>query len=194
MHVVPSGRHTQRTEMEKRMIIWISGPYGVGKSTLAEAMAERLGSALVFDAEAVGNAVRENYPELPYGVIFEDYPLWSRFCCTLLKDIHENFRRDILVPMTLVRKGSYRMIRSLRRAGIDTKLVILEASAQTVRERILARGEEDGCWCMENIELSRAGSSALPGLHVPTDGRTVDELCEFLLARLRRRETAEGGV
>ncbi len=176
------------------MIIWISGPYGVGKSTLAEAMAARMEGARVFDAEAVGNAVRDNYPDCPYGAIFEDYPLWGSFCCSLLKDIHRSFDQDILVPMTLVRRASYRIIRSLRRAGIDTMLVILEASGQTVRERILARGEEAGCWCMENIELSRVGSSALPGLHVPTDGKTVDELCEHLLAHVQQRKTATDGA
>ena len=42
------------------MIIWISGPYGVGKSTLAEAMATKMNNTLIFDAEEVGNAVREN--------------------------------------------------------------------------------------------------------------------------------------
>lgn len=43
------------------MIIWISGAYGVGKSALAEALAEKIEDALVFDAEKVGNAVRRNY-------------------------------------------------------------------------------------------------------------------------------------
>lgn len=62
------------------MIVWISGAYGVGKSTLAEAMAARMENALVFDAEEVGNAVRGNYPNCPYGYIFEDYPLWGEFC------------------------------------------------------------------------------------------------------------------
>ena len=59
------------------MIIWISGPYGVGKSTLAQFMAERMPDTLVFDAEEVGNAVRGNYPDCPKGFIFEDYPLWA---------------------------------------------------------------------------------------------------------------------
>ena len=88
------------------MIIWISGPYGVGKSTLAEAMAAKMNNALIFDAEEVGNAVRGNYPDCPYGYIFEDYPLWGEFCYLLLKDVHEKFHKDILVPMTLLRAES----------------------------------------------------------------------------------------
>ena len=56
------------------MIIWLSGPYGVGKSTLVEAMVAKMKNALIFNAEEVGNAVRDNYPDCPYGYIFEDYP------------------------------------------------------------------------------------------------------------------------
>lgn len=166
------------------MIVWISGPYGVGKSTLAELMAARMGNAWIFDAEEVGNAVRDNYPDRPHGLIFEDYPLWGDFCCRLLKDVHASCRKDILVPMTLLRKESYRIIEALQRAGIDTRLVILEATYETVRDRILARGEAEDCWCMEHIEPSRSGSAELPGLHVATDGRTAEELCELVLSQL----------
>lgn len=166
------------------MIIWISGAYGVGKSTLAKAMAAKMGNALLFNAEEVGNAVRENYPDCPYGYIFEDYPLWGEFCYLLLKDIHEKFRKDILVPMTLVRKGSYRILEKLNSAGIDARLIILQASYQTVHDRILARGEEEGCWCMENIELAREGSRSLPGVFVQTDGKSVEELCNTVLRML----------
>ncbi len=166
------------------MIIWISGPYGVGKSTLAKAMAARMDNALIFDAEEVGNAVRGNYPDCPYGYIFEDYPLWGEFCYMLLKDVHEKFHKDILVPMTLLRRDSYGIIEKLNRDRIKTHLVILEASHQTVHDRVLARGEEEGCWCMENIELARNGSAALPGIHISTDNKSVDELCDEVLLQI----------
>ena len=166
------------------MIIWISGPYGVGKSTLAEALAEKMEHALIFDAEEMGNAVRENYPNCPYGVIFEDYPLWSKFCYELLKDIHNTFGKNILVPMTMLRRSTYgNIIEKLLADNIDTRLVVLEAGYQSVHDRILARGEEEGCWCMENIELARRESSAIrEGLHLDTDGRSVEELAEMVLS------------
>lgn len=165
------------------MIIWISGAYGVGKSTLAEAMAEKMDNALIFDAEEVGNAVRGNYPDDPYGYIFEDYPLWGEFCCKLLRDIHNTFYKDILVPMTLVRKKSYtNIIEKLIQNGIKTYFFILEASHQSVHDRILARGEDEECWCMENIEMARTGASALPGgIHIETDNVSVEELTRIVL-------------
>ena len=160
------------------MIIWLSGAYGVGKSTLAEALAQKLENPLIFDAEEVGNAVRENYPETPYGYIFEDYPLWGEFCYRLLKDIHSSFHHNILVPMTLVRRVSYtNIIEKLLRDGVKVHFIILEASRQSIHDRILARGEDEACWCMDHIEMAREGASALPGgIHVDTEGRSVEEL------------------
>lgn len=55
------------------MIVWISGPYGVGKSTIAEAISAKLDNALIFDAEEVGNAVRGNYPDCPYGYLLKHH-------------------------------------------------------------------------------------------------------------------------
>ena len=162
------------------MVIWISGPYGVGKSTLAEYMQSKMKDALIFDAEEVGNAVRDNYPDHPYGFIFEDYELWGDFCYKLIKDIHENFHKNVIVPMTLLRQNSYRIIENLRKDGIDTHLVVLEADHQTVHDRILDRGEKEGCWCMENIDLSRERTAALPGIHVATDDKSVVELYEWI--------------
>lgn len=166
------------------MIIWISGAYGVGKSTLAETMAAQMENALIFDAEEVGNAVRENYPNCPYGYIFEDYPLWTEFCYLLLKDIHTKFQKDILVPMTLLRKESYRMIQRLQNENIQTELIILEADHKTVHDRILSRGEEEGCWCMENIDLAIAGTASLPGVHIPTGNISVEDLVKVVFAKL----------
>lgn len=86
--------------------------------------------------------------------------------------------------MTLLRRESFRIIERLLQDGIDTRLVVLEASYQTAHDRILARGEEEGCWCMENIELARAGSAALPGIHIQTDGKPVVELCNEVLNQM----------
>ncbi len=170
------------------MIIWISGPYGVGKSTLAETLAPKMNGAIIFDAEEVGNAVRENYPGEPFGVIFEDYPLWGKFCAELLADIEKTYGRDILVPMTLVRKKSQKIIDSLNNAGIDTRLVILEASHGAVHDRILARGEDEDCWCMENIDMSREGSSALDGVKISTDSKSPEEIAKELLYILQYKQ------
>lgn len=168
------------------MVIWISGAYGVGKSALAEELENRMENAMIFDAEAVGNAVRDNYPGKPCGLIFEDYPLWCDFCYRLIKDVFHTCGKDILVPMALVRQASYvDVLERLRKDGIVVKLIILEAAHRTVHDRILARGEEEDCWCIQNIEMARACTRAVTGgFHITTDHRSVSELADVTLEYL----------
>ena len=90
------------------MIYWINGAYGVGKSTIADCLQKKHDNAHIFDAEEVGNAIRDNYPEeSKHSVIFEDYPLWKETNYRLLLDISNKYSGDIIVPMTLIREESY---------------------------------------------------------------------------------------
>ena len=136
-------------------IYWLNGAYGIGKSTVAECLANRLGKAYVFDTEEIGNAIRDNYPEeARHSVIFEDYPLWRETNFKLLLDIYGKYDGDVIVPMTLLREVSYvEIIKRLRDAGVAVEYVFLDGDYKSIHDRILARGETEDCWCMQNIEL-----------------------------------------
>ncbi|MFB4192719.1 hypothetical protein ACE15J_28305, partial [Klebsiella pneumoniae] len=41
------------------MIIWINGPFGAGKTTLAERLRDRRPKSLIFDPEEIGFVVKE---------------------------------------------------------------------------------------------------------------------------------------
>ena len=44
---------------------------------MAEVLQKKLPKAHIFDAEEVGNAIRDNFPEeSKYSIIFEGYSLW----------------------------------------------------------------------------------------------------------------------
>lgn len=166
------------------MIWWLNGAYGAGKSTVAECLREKLPKAQVFDAEAVGNAVRDNFPEeCRTGVLFEDYSLWRAFVVALLRELGAKYDGDLIVPMTLILDVSYEdVIRKLTGAGLALRYVILDADAQTLRARILARGEGEDCWCMRQIpRCLEALAKEERALHIDTRGKTPAQIAEEIL-------------
>lgn len=172
------------------MIIWINGPYGVGKSTLVEALSKRIQPSFIFDAEKVGDAVRDNFPPQFFRETYEEYPLWSEICCSLLKELDAVCGGCVLVPMTLVRQEScISIFETLKRQGIGVKHILLDADNETIHDRILARGEEEGCWCMEQIGKCLDCQAELPcDCRLASAGRSVEELAEQVVHILRTAE------
>ena len=44
------------------MIIWINGPFGAGKTTLAKRLRDRRSKSLIFDPEEIGFVVKKRSP------------------------------------------------------------------------------------------------------------------------------------
>lgn len=160
------------------MIIWINGPYGVGKTTLAEELHRLQPHSFLFDAEAVGDAVRNNLPEEWFEALFERYPMWFQVCAALLADLAGRYDGDVYVPMTLVLPDSFeKMARPLRAQGIPVRHVLLESSYEVLHDRILARGEEEDCWCMQQIDLCLQNQRTFEDvIRIPSLGRSPQEL------------------
>lgn len=168
------------------MIYWINGSYGVGKTTIAEALVKKLKKAYIFDLEAVGNAVRDNHPqELIFSYIFEDYELWRKYNYELLKDISSKYDGDIVVPMTLVRKESYNdIIKKLKDDNIKVGYFFLDGDYQTIHDRILKRGESEEAWCMKNVKMCiEAQNNDLNATHINTVNRTPEEIVKEIIAK-----------
>ena len=174
----------QKPGSKRGTIYWINGAYGIGKSTVAERLAKHLEKAYVFDAEEVGNAIRDNYPEeARHSVIFEDYPLWRETNYKLLLDIRDRYDGDIIVPMTLLREASYcEIIKKLEDIGAAVEYVFLDGDYPTIHDRILARGETEDCWCMRNIELCLdAQNKDCHAVHIDATSHSPDEIVQLIL-------------
>ena len=159
---------------DKHIIVWINGAYGVGKSTTAEALHKRIADSFIFDPEMIGNCVRETKPDSLWRDDFQDYPSWRQMTYLLLKELHEMYAGTVIVPMTILNPGyCAEVIDRLRKDGIQVCHFILEAAPETIGERILARKEDETCWCYRQIPRCVAAlRDDISGITINTDQKS----------------------
>ncbi|MFF1695445.1 AAA family ATPase [Streptomyces sp. NPDC058257] len=176
------------------MIVWVNGAFGSGKSTLVDELRSRWPEALICDPEVVGYVLRE-IVEVPTGD-FQDIRLWRRQVADLAVGLVEEYRRPVLVPMTLVNPGyAGEIFGALEDAGIGVHHFFLKVSREILEQRIDGRSftpdnpeqdEKVRRWCKDRIALCTAAADTLPGGTVFLDGElTPQELAGQVLDRVR---------
>jgi len=166
------------------MIIWINGPFGVGKTTLAFELASQIENSFVFDPEEVGFMIRKLTPPAEQLSDFQDYPLWRELVVKML--LHAsgengnsvNNSVTIIVPMTLVNKQCYdEIIDELRNHNIPIKHIALVASKETILERLATRGDSADSWPAQQVERCLNGLRQLDDVEkIDTTNLTMVEV------------------
>ncbi|MEO3978103.1 AAA family ATPase [Streptomyces sp. CAU 1734] len=183
------------------MIVWVNGAFGSGKSTLVDELLLRWPEALVYDPEMVGYVLRE-IVEVPTGD-FQDLRLWRRQVADLAVGLIEEYRRPVLIPMTVVNPGyAGEIFGALKDAGIDVHHFFLKVSREVLEKRIDGRSftpdspdqdEKVRHWCKEKITQCLAAADTLPRDTVLLDGElSPRELAGQVLARVRASGTSGG--
>ncbi|MDT0343635.1 AAA family ATPase [Streptomyces litchfieldiae] len=172
------------------MIVWLNGAFGSGKTTLAAELCARRPEALVYDPELVGQVLRR-IVDVPTGD-FQDLRLWRRQVAHLAVGLVEEYRRPVLVPMTLVNPEYVgEIFGALKDAGTVVHHFFLKVSPEVLVRRIDGRSftpddperdEEVRRWCKSKIEMCAAAVDTLPGDTVFLDGElTPGELADRVL-------------
>jgi broad-specificity NMP kinase len=167
-------------------VIWINGPFGVGKTTVAERVAQSLKEAIVFDPELVGSILRMIVPPDLHEDDYQDMPIWRSVVRVTTTALVSSYQRPVIVPMTLLVPAYFHeIVGDLRLSGIDVAHFTLLATPETVRERLEARGDSKE-WALAQLpRCLPALENELFAEHVTTDRRSADEVAELILTSLR---------
>jgi len=176
-------------------MIWINGAFGSGKSTLAGELKTRLPDALDYDPEFVGYILTKWVPA-PDSHDFQDLPLWRRMVAQFAIGLWEEYKRPVIVPMTLV-NPQYRndIFTGIRAADVPLLHVFLDVPADELRRRILGQDTfEDGRpqsddareFRLRNVDRCVAARDDLPDdtLVLRGDRHTPAELADRVVAEL----------
>lgn len=137
------------------MIVWINGPFGVGKTTTARLLAGALADARLFDPEFLGSMLTA-FVTPPTGD-FQDLPLWRHLVVQTVTGLDRHHPGVWIVPMSLL-DPAYRaeILGGIRAAGVDVREVVLTLPEDRLRARIDADLVEAGARGWRHDHLARA--------------------------------------
>ena len=168
-----------------RVLLWINGPSGVGKTAAAAELNRRLPGSLVCAPEVVGLAMHRMLPPSVRSM-WQDIPAWRHSVVELLRLTLAGHDGPVIVPGTLVDESHFQeIIGGLRDDGAVVHHFALLAEHATIIRRLRARslGLEPRTqpWQTEVLDgwLERLRQ---PGFaqHIHTDHKTVAQVADII--------------
>ena len=112
------------------MIIWLNGPFGVGKTSVARELVGLIPDARIVDPERIGYVMKRTFWRHHD---YQDVALWRRLT---VRQVHRRARRTtVIVPMTVVDPAVYAEITA------GARVFALTASREQITARIDAGDE-----------------------------------------------------
>jgi len=167
------------------VLIWINGPFGIGKTATAFDLRRRVAGSVVCDPEHLGFGLHRMLPPR-LRTDFQDLPIWREGVHDILDLVAREHPGPIIVPMTVIdpRYFAETVVR-LREDGHDVRHFSLLAERETVLRRLNGRGFGFGLkreqWAVARLDecLTRLRGEAF-GLHLDTDGRLVTQVTDTI--------------
>jgi hypothetical protein len=118
------------------VLVWINGPFGVGKTASAFDLHRRLPGSLVCDPEHLGAGLHRMIPRA-LRTDFQDLTAWRTGVHEVLDLVGRAHDGPVIVPMTVTDEGYFaQIVGRLRADGHDVRHFALLADRATVLRRI----------------------------------------------------------
>src|SRR5579859_3474909 len=162
------------------MIIFVNGSFGVGKSTVAEKLVERLPNSLLFDPEMVGYFLRLIVSPIAEFGDFQDLPMWRPLVVETARQLKLAYGRTLVMPQTIWYRPYFEEImQGLRQFEPDLFHFCLTAGTETIYQRLRERGHtpEANPWVYQRVEPCVAAFQEPNfAVQISNEKRSIDEV------------------
>jgi hypothetical protein len=169
-----------------RVIIWLNGTYGVGKSSTAERLAALVPGSRVLDPQTVGELLRVNLGDRPVSE-FQDWPAWPPLVAATLAEVARMTGQHIIAPQTVLKREQLEQIFApLRAAELAVFHVVLDAADVVLRNRI-SGSDETQEWRLAHLDEYQAARPWMvetADFVVDTAASTPPQIARRILAAL----------
>lgn len=120
-----------------RVIIWLNGTHGAGKTTTSALLQPLIPDSRVLDAEKIGETLMDITPGLPATDNFQHWAPWRPLVVETASRVLDFAGGTLVMPMTVLVEEYWREISSgLAQHAIPIRHFVLHADTDTLRDRI----------------------------------------------------------
>lgn len=176
------------------MILWLNGPFGVGKTTTAQAICEGRSAWTLFDPEEIGQRVRVENPEQP-STDFQDIRQWRVLVPQALCTHDDANAGNVVAPQTVLNQSYWNeMCHQFEQHHSMVFHVMLDCDSAILAARI-ANDQFNNAACgwrsehLDQYSIARDWMTAAADLVVDTSSMTPTEVTTTILQALPERFT-----
>lgn len=164
-------------------VIWINGPFGVGKTHTAAHLQERVSGSFLFDPEELGFTLQHLTPGSSGD--FQRHPLWVPFVLDALEHAARTAEGPVIVPMTvtdLTRHAA--LMGGLRNRDLSVHHFTLLAPPDVIHSRLRRRAQGRQSWAGRQVE-ARLSDLKHPAFatHLNTGELRISQVAQIIAAR-----------
>ena len=169
------------------MILCLDGPYGVGKTTIANKIKEKFISKdlIILESDYYYQEWFKENPELFLfgGTMPQNNQRFVSMFRDVIKETASNPNQLIISDMALTddvsRKG---IIDELCSEGYDVKHIILTADKDTILERIENDKNRDQSFAHQWLPVQLSYLENIDATKVETEGRSIDDIADLIIS------------
>lgn len=117
---------------------------------------------------------------------FQDLPLWRTLTVIVAEQLRKQYRRTLIVPMTLANPSYFCEIKT-GLAQLDPELYhfCLTASVATIHARLTNRGDVAGNWAFQQtVRCVEALQAPEFQEHIDTEQQNAQDVVQIILSRI----------
>jgi hypothetical protein len=170
------------------MILFINDPFGVGKTSVAGVLVQKMPHSILYDPEVIGAVLHRVLGPFGKAEDYQNYALWRPLLVGGVRLVKTVFTRTLVIPMSVWRRDLFDpIISGLRKVDPNLSCFQLTASRDVLIDRIASDTEDRDAygWRMAHVEVCMKSSrDPAFGTEMCTDLRTPEEVAEQILNRL----------